>query len=266
MIQPKLAMCNHIDDPQELRRMALAHGFDGVDWTLTLDDLSPNGRDDGRLQSKVSLLEPLEVRFHCAYPGVDLGDEDPAKSHEAMQIFRRSCRLVSRLGGRFMTVHLGLGRDTTNGLSWQRTNRALAELVSYGKHLGVCVCLENLAFGWSSRPELFEKLIRSSGAGITLDIGHGRVSPSVQSQRFDFEDFITPHQDRVYNAHIYHEETEAGHIPPECLEDLSDRLRLLSHLPCDWWVLELRNSPDLIQTLAVVRQYLSGEAGDRSRD
>jgi hypothetical protein len=89
-----------------------------------------------------------------------------------------------------------------------------------------------------------------------LDIGHARVSPSVESQHYAVEDFVSPHHDRVFNAHVYHEERDNRHTPPEKLEDVVDRLHLLNSLPCDWWVLELREEQVLHSTLEVVQQFL----------
>jgi len=162
-----------------------------------------------------------------------------------------------------MTVHVGLGRDSSDGLSWERSVRALADLGSFAERLGLCVCLENLASGWSSRPELFEKLVRKSNAGVTLDIGHATVSPSVQSHQYAFEDFVLPHYDRVFNAHVYHEEMEGEHTAPKKLEDVWDRLHLLSYLPCDWWALELREENGLFSTLKVVRDFLNAMPDER---
>jgi len=263
MSQPKLAMCNFIPDVDELKKMALAHGFCGVDWTFKPKDLPTNSLDESRLLKRISRLHPLEVRYHCALKGIDLGDADMAKADAAMEIYRRICRMASRLDGRFITVHLGLGGRPSDELSWERSVEALSELVEYADGLGICICLENLASGWSSRPELFEKLIRKSKAAVTLDIGHARVSPSVQSRHYDFEDFVSPHHERVFNAHIYHEEWENGHVPPEELDDVKDRLCLLSTLPCDWWVLELREKAALLSTLRVVRQFMDTFPEDR---
>ena len=112
---------------------------------------------------------------------------------------------------------------------------------------------------------MFEKLIRKTGAFATLDIGHARVSPSVTSRHHLLEDFLAPHPDRILNAHVYHEETTQGHMPPRYLEDIADRLRLLTTLPlCRWWVLELREEESLLHTMNVVRQFLaiSSEAED----
>lgn len=259
MSEPRLAMCNFIPEVESLRRMALDCGFDGIDWTLTLEDLPDGGSEEYRLRKTLSRLRPLEVRYHCAFNGVDLGQADPHQAAHAASVFRKACRLVSSLEGRFMTIHLGLGRDSYDDMVWDQSINALGELVCYAAGLGVRVCLENLASGWSSRPELFEKLIRLSGAGVTLDIGHARMSPSIQSEYYTFEDFLAPHRDSIVSAHVYHEEIDDGHVPPSSLEDVRERLELLRSAGCDWWVLELREEEALRKTLAVVRDFLSGE-------
>jgi sugar phosphate isomerase/epimerase len=263
MSEPKLAICNFIPDVDVLKKTAMSHGFSGVDWTFKPEDLPAGSLDESRLLKKISRLHPLEVRYHCAFKGIDFGDADEVRAGAAMEAYRNVCRMVSRLDGRFMTVHLGLGPRPAGELSWERSVEALAELVEYAERLGVCVCLENLASGWSSRPELFEKLIRKSGAGVTLDIGHARVSPSVETRHYDFDDFVSPHRERIFNAHIYHEERENGHLPPEAVDDVMDRLWLLSCLPCDWWVLELREEAALLSTLRVVREFMDAVRRDK---
>ncbi len=257
---PTIAICNFIRDTAALRRTAAEHGFSGVDWTFKLEDLPRNKVEESRLMSDISKLDGLEVRYHCAFNGVDVGDEDDRKADAAREVFEKVCRIVSRVEGRFMTVHLGLGRKSPEGLSWERTIGTLADLVSYAEGIGVRLCLENLASGWSSRPQLFEKLIRKTGAGITLDIGHARVCQSVQCREFDLEDFVLPHHDRVFNAHIYHEEVDGRHVAPMCLDDIRGRLDLLSSLGCNWWVLELREKAPLLATFKVVRKYLESRA------
>jgi len=253
---PTVAVCNFIPDTEALRKLAVLHGFSGVDWTFRIEDLPRNQSEESRLLKNISLLNGLEIRYHCAFKGVDLGDEDDLNADVAMQVFQKVCRIVHGLEGKFMTVHLGLGRQSPEGLSWERTISSLSELVSYAKGLGVRLCLENLASGWSSRPQLFEKLIRRTGAGITLDIGHARVCQSVRSWMYELEDFVSPHPDRVFNAHIYHEEVNDRHVAPESLDDIRTRLDLLASVSCDWWVLELREDAPLLATLRAVREYL----------
>ena len=257
----KLACCNFIPDPAALRGFALEHRFDGVEWTFTLDTLPAGPAEEASLLKTISTLHPLEVRYHCAFVKTDLGHGDEEEARKALTVFRKVCRVVSKLGGRHVTIHVGLGQESTDILSWERTVESLAALTQFAGNLGVRVCLENLGWGWTSRPQLYEKLIRRSGAWATLDIGHARVSPFITSHHFDLHDFVTPQADRFLGAHIYHEEREDSHIPPAGAADIEERLRLLQGMPlCDWWVLEIREEAPLLETLAAVRAFLDGEA------
>lgn len=212
------------------------------------------------LVKAISSLHPLEVRYHGFFTHTDLGDLNVEKAKDATRLFHYLCRLVSRLGGSWITVHVGLGRNSSSGLSWQRTIDGLADLTHLAGDLGLCLCVENLARGWTSRPDLFEKILRKTGCWATLDIGHARGSAAVRSRSNRVEDFVLPHPERFLNAHVYHEETMDGHLPPATLTDIEDRLRLLRRLPfCDWWVLELREEKALLQTLNMAREFLSSE-------
>jgi sugar phosphate isomerase/epimerase len=256
--RPRIACCNFIDNINQLRAFALDHGFDGVDWTLMNSDFPLQPTDETELIRAVQSLHPLKVRFHCAFAQTDLGDEDPDQAAAALRTLQAVCRLLAKLNGRYMTIHIGLGRDSTVDLCWERTLAALSDLVQFAGKFWLRLCLENLAWGWTSRPELYEKLLRKSGAWATLDIGHAQVCPSVASKQFTIEDFVQPQPERICNAHIYDVETPAGHVPPKFLEDIRHRLDLLGSLPlCDWWVLELREEPALNQTLKIIREYFS---------
>lgn len=258
---PRIACCNFIPQVKELQTFARQHGFEGVDWSLTPENLPGSLREETELVRAIRKLHPLEVRYHGTFPQTDLGDADPEAAQRAMAVFRRICLLVAKLDGRVLTIHVGLGRNSTLGLSWKTTLAGLGDLVRFAGNLGVRLCLENLAWGWTSRPELYEKLIRKSGVWGTFDIGHARVSPSIKSHHFQLEDFLSPHPDRFLNAHIYHKENESGHLAPREPKDLEDRLRLLQTLPsCDWWVLELREEQALLQTLRVVKDFLASPA------
>jgi len=258
---PKIACCNFIPNAGRLKAFARENGFDGVDWTFMLKDLPQTLSDEVALLKSISILDPLEVRYHCAFQEIDLGDVDEGKAKTAEVLFRNVCRLVSKLEGHFLTIHIGLGRNTTNSLSWNRTVDKLTELVYFANNLGICLCLENLGWGWTSRPQLFEKLIRKSGSLVTIDIGHAHISPSVLSLAYEVEGFVTPHQDRIVNAHIYHREEGDEHLPPETVSDLYDRFCLLRQVSsCDWWVLALREKREVLKTLNVVQEFLTAES------
>jgi sugar phosphate isomerase/epimerase len=256
-VRPKLAMTNFITDLQRLRRFAIAHGFDGIDWSFDLEHL-PNGpAADSRWVRLLSALEPLELRFHCPFMRVDIGHEDPGKGERAVGIFQRIIQLVSKAGGKYLTLHIGLGRDTTKILSWSDTIDNLRHMVRYGAERGVVVCLENLAWGWTSKPNLFEKLVRRTGAGVTFDIGHAHACEAVRSQQYAAEDFVSPHPDRTYNAHVYHTEISGvGHLPPENPGQLQDRLEVLQRIGCCWWTLEVKDVEGLLKTKSVVETFL----------
>jgi len=262
-VKPKLVMCNFFQETEKLGRFAHEYGFSGIDFSFNLKQLPKTPAQESRWVKDISALGPLEVRYHCPFERMDLGHDDPRKAKAAEALFNRIIRLISKVGGKYMTIHIGLGHDSTEPLSWNTTINNLRRLVNYGRVLSVRVCLENLAWGWTSKPNLFEKLIRRSGADVTLDIGHAYVCESVQSQQYAIEDFVTPHADRVFNAHIYHTEISGqGHVPPKKMEDIEERLFLLQDIGCEWWVIEIKEVEELLKTKKIVDEYLIQNAQD----
>ena len=261
-MKPKLAVTNIFNEHNKLKGFALEHGFQGIDWSFDLDNLPGTPLDESRWVKEQVVLAPFEVRYHCPFYKIDLGHDDPGRAKQADAIFRNIIRLVSKAGGRYLSLHIGLGRDSTEPLSWEATITNLRRLVQFGAKHRVKICLENLAWGWTSRPNLFEKLIRRSGAGVTFDIGHAQVCESVRTQQFAVEDFLTPHADRVFNAHIYNKEVSGiGHIPPEHLKEIKDRLDLLHNVGCEWWVIEIKEPAGLLQTKKIIDEYLTNSNG-----
>jgi len=251
-------MCNIFSEADKVRDFALAHEFSGIDWSFDLELLPDTPFQESRWAKEQAMLAPLQVRYHCPFYQIDLGHDDPVLAKKAEAVFRRIIRLVSKVGGRYLSIHIGLGLDSTEPLSWETTLNNLRRLVQFGAGHRVTVCLENLASGWTSKPNLFEKLIRLSGAGVTLDIGHAHVCESVRSQQYAVEDFVTPHADRVFNAHIYHTEVPGqGHIPPENGEEIADRLALLQEIGCEWWVVEIKEPEGLLKTRGIIEACLT---------
>ena len=254
---PKIAMCNIYNDIYKLKDFALKHNFDGIDWSFEMDTLPSTPFEESKWIEEIEILSPLEVRYHCPFHKIDIGHNDPEKAKFAVSIFKKIIRLISVTGGRYLSIHVGLGRDSTIPLSWDTTIENLKNLIQYGSKHNVKVCLENLAWGWTSKPNLFEKLIRMSSAWVTLDIGHAAVCDSVTSQHYDVADFITPHEDRLVTAHLYDEEVAGiGHLPPEDLSDIQARLDLLLKTDCNWWVIEIREEEGLLKTKEMIDEYL----------
>lgn len=254
---PTVAMCNIFSDTSQLKDFAAAHGFSGIDWSFDMETLPNTPAEESRWVEGVLRIAPMEVRFHCPFSRMDLGHDDPEQAKVAGDLLRRAIRMVSKVEGRYLSIHIGLGRDSTEPLSWDLTVDNLRRLVQYGANYRVKVCLENLAWGWTSKPNLFEKLIRKSGAGLTFDFGHALASESVRTQLFNVEDFLLPHPDRVFNAHIYDIEKDGlGHIVPDRLEQIEDRLNMLQETGCKWWVIEIREADGLLKTKALIDVYL----------
>lgn len=258
---PKLACPNLYSDIRKLKSFAVDYGFHGIDWTLRPEDLPKNRFEEARFVNTISKLAPLEVRFHLFFVDNELGDADVEKAKSAKHTYLDALDLISMLSGRFATVHVGLGRESMEGVSWEGTVAGLTEVVAKAREFGIRVSLENLVRGWTGRPNLYEKLIRKTNCWGTLDIGHAQVCPSITTKVYDVEDFALPHPQRIVSAHIYHEETADGHMPPDDHSDLIHRLRLLQGLPlCDWWVLELRDEKSLVQTLHCIKEFLQGRS------
>ena len=255
---PKLAVCDFFSDVERLRSFALGHGFSGIDWSFEMESIPRTPSEESRWVRELLTLSPLEVRYHCPFYQIDIGHSDTSEARVAELLFQRIIRLVSRAGGRYLSIHIGLGRNSTEPLSWDTTIDNLRRLVQYGAERHISICLENLAWGWTSKPNIFEKLIRRSGAGVTFDIGHAEACESVQSQQYEIQDFVTPHPERVRNAHLYHTEISGvGHIPPNTLTDIEDRLTLLEKIGCEWWALEIKDIEGLLKTKEIVDEYLA---------
>lgn len=256
-MKPKLIMRNLSSDLDKLQRFAVDNGFAGIDWSFEMAALPTTPAEETKWVRSLATLDPLEIRYHCPFKQVDLGHEDPAQVKAAVRLFRRIIRLISKADGKYLTLHVGLGHDTTRILSWNTTIDNLRRLVQFGADYGIKVCLENLAWGWTSKPNLFEKLIRKTSAGVTFDIGHAYACEAVHSQYYAAEDFITPHLDRVFNAHIYHTEIAGvGHMPPDRIADIEQRLKTLQTTECRWWVIELTEANGLLQTKKLIDAYL----------
>lgn len=253
-VNPLLALCNIFgQDAEMLANFAYKNGFQGIDWSL---DLNIPQEDFLR---KMVQLKDFEVRFHCRFQffhKIDLAHADQ-RSEQAMNIFMQIIRLVSAAGGKHITLHMGLDQNSDKELDWQKGIENLSRLVSFGSEHGIVISLENLATGWTSDPKLFETLIKETGAGVTFDIGHAHAYRKNQPGKDLYKQYILPHRERVFNAHIYHTEIlQFGHVAPKSLEQIVDRLELLQlATSCGWWVIELTNPEEILNTRDFLSNY-----------
>jgi sugar phosphate isomerase/epimerase len=252
-MNPRIAICNIFDqDVDRLLDFALLNGFEGIDWTIA------KGQSEKVFVSQMERLRSLEVRFHCAFPGIDFAYAD-SRSDSSMEVLTQTIERIALVEGRHVTVHTGFGHVSAGELDLKKAKRNLTILVERGLHCGVCVSLENLSSHWTREPELFTELITHSGAGVTLDIGHVHAGNSPDRVGTVCERYILPHRNKIMNAHIYHTELEGlGHVAPSQLEDILDRLELLRRAEsCDWWVIELKNTRDILHTKTLLTRYIN---------
>jgi sugar phosphate isomerase/epimerase len=251
-MQPQIAMCNIFDqDAERLVSFANENGFSAIDWSL--DPSLPESEFLSLMQS----LAGFQVRYHCRFHGVDVAYADQ-RGDDSLALLMRTVDQVARAGGQHMTVHSGLGNPSGEGIEMARAIDNLAVLVAHGRRNGVAVALENLTTPLTNDPLLFQRIVRESGAYVTIDIGHAHAIRNIHPQDDIFGDYVLPHRDRLLNAHIYHTELEGyGHVPPESLSDISSRLDLLGLAEsCDWWVIELMNPSEVLRTRDLLRCYL----------
>ena len=65
MDPPTLAMCNFIPETDLLAEFAHEHGFAGVEWSFTPENLPENQAGFKALEREMAPLAPLEVRYHA---------------------------------------------------------------------------------------------------------------------------------------------------------------------------------------------------------
>jgi sugar phosphate isomerase/epimerase len=251
--QPQIAMCNIFDqDAEKLAQFASRNGFSGIDWSI--DPSLP----EREFISRMKLLDGFQLRYHCRFHGVDVAYAD-RRGDDALELLMRTVDLVAHAGGRHMTVHTGLGNPSGEGIDLARAINNLSVLVAHGNRNGIAVALENLTTPLTNDPLLFRRIVAESGAFVTIDIGHAHAIRNLHPRMNNIcSEYILPHRERVLNAHIYYTELEGyGHIPPECLSDISSRLDLLDMAEsCDWWVIELMGPEELLRTRDLLRSYI----------
>lgn len=239
-------------DAATVAHFAKNSGFGGVDWSLGLN------LSEGEFLEEMAKLRGFEVRYHCFWPRIDIAYADQ-RADQAMHLYKQVVRLVSKANGRYITIHIGLGQSSSEELDWEKAIMNLSNLVRFGREREVTMCLENITGTWTSDPKKFRILIESTGAGVTLDIGHVYACRKDKPIEDFFESYVLPNKDLILNAHIYHTEIAGkGHVAPQSLDQIFDRLRLLRSVTnCDWWVIELPKAEDILKTRDLLIRFLS---------
>jgi len=108
-MKPKVVMCNIFPKVHQVREIAIENGFTGIDWSFDLEQLPETPLEESNWAREQAILSPFEVRYHCPFYQIDLGHDDPSLAAKAEAVFHRIIRLVSKVRGRYLSIHIGLG-------------------------------------------------------------------------------------------------------------------------------------------------------------
>lgn len=244
---PTLALAVKAQDLPQHFRWAIANSF-ALEYTP----------DPTRLELMANHLEPaikagVPIRFHGRYFGHEIGHPDLRISDSAMQVHLATLETMHRKSEPVVTFHLGLCHrepfDPDKGV------KNLALLVDAARKWNITVCLENLRRGPASHPENIAAWAEASGASITLDIGHARSCKRVQSGELLVTDFIDRFAERLYEVHIYGQESDR-HYPINNMASFEPIVDRLLETSCRWWTIELEDPLEALSTRELILSYL----------
>jgi sugar phosphate isomerase/epimerase len=233
----------------------VAHGF-ALEYSLTSS--SPN-----RLPPEVeaAIQAGLPTRFHAFFPDYEFAHQNPTIASEALDVHRTALETIHGHGEPLMTVHVGL--DPVTPISPDRAMTNLTHLVQTGRQLGITVCLENLRRGPTSDPTTVLEWATTSGAMVTLDVGHAISCRHVRLGAYRAADFPRILSPRLRHVHIYERETDR-HYPPQDMTLLGPMVDRLLETPADWWTIELDDPAEILQTRRLLLNHLgTGPSTDR---
>lgn len=258
--RPKLVMSSRQDSDKDSDvEFAINNRFDGVDWSFALNRMPFNTASRTRLISQIRKLEGhlVEVRFHAPFRHAEIGCRDLRISQWAMELYIKTLELIAEVGGRFLTLHIGLGDISDKDICLQKVLENLNVLKAFGLNRGVTITLENLLYGPTSIPEQWMEILGEVDIPATFDLGHARGCEAVVKGLWTPIEIIYQVKSRLIHVHIYKEENGGGHVPPETIEDLGvELLDALIESPCRWWVIELKEKSAALRTKEMLKTYM----------
>jgi sugar phosphate isomerase/epimerase len=261
-IIPKITLSSRYSrSADELIHFALTHGLEGIEYTIQVET-------NEQLQTEYHIMQALaasglEIRYHLQFKEIELSHCDVIHAERSAKYLKDCIDLISFLEGRYAIVHLCLGyRNALHKLRYDHALKYLEEVVSYGNKKNVRVCLENLTFGFTCTPSRFLELLKTTGAAATVDIGHAAASPVVKDGIVTAEEFITTVSQYIQSAHVYDVEVtdkETNHVyhaAPGDKSVMTSRLNALLQSNCNWWLIELGDADEILQTASFARAVI----------
>lgn len=207
----------------------------------------------------------LEIRYHMPFQRVELAHRNEDHARSSLQYFKDCFDFIYEVGGKYVVTHLCLGyRFALDKMKYENAVDFLKQAVEYAAEKGITVCLENLTYGFVNTPDAFLKFLSETGACATLDIGHVAASPIVTSGKLSSSDYIARMLPHIRSAHIYdiekiNEKTKrAFHVAPLSKDSILSRLRmLLKSENCNWWLIELGSSDEILRTTSFIHEIVN---------
>jgi len=261
-------LCSHRQPRGPKLQLAVSaawrHGAERLDWIAANGLACAFTPNPDRLDLIARQLIPyidrgMAVRHHGFFPGKEIGHSRARFSEDAMHLHFKAMDALRGVGEQVMTVHVGL--DPNLPLAFHRVVQNLTRLVEYGKMLGVRVSLENLRQGPTANPRILHDWAQSSGAGITLDIGHALSSECVRRKDISVEKIIDLSAERLMEVHLYESETDR-HWAPRTMDILGPIVDKLVTTACRWWTIELEDTRDICRTRQLLADHFET---DRTR-
>lgn len=260
IIRPKLVMASNLKANKDIDvDFAIKNGFDGVDWSFSLDRMPFDNESKTHFISQVRKLEGhhVEVRFHAPFHNAEIGYHDDGVSQWAMELYLETLEIIFKAGGQFLTLHIGLGNIEDEKICLVKVLKNLQALKDFGIARGVTISLENLMYGPTSFPEEWIEILEEVDIPATFDFGHAKGCAPVLKGLWTPLEMLYQVKERLIHAHIYKEENGDGHVPPDTIDDMGeDLLDVMIDTSCKWWVIELPEKKALLHTKELLKTYI----------
>jgi sugar phosphate isomerase/epimerase len=245
----------------DLISFAMLHNFDGIEYTIQAETSQELKNDIANMEALVA--SGFEIRYHLQFRKVELAHRNKEHAENSLNHIKECIDVIQVLGGKHIIVHLCLGsRFALHDMKYEHAVKYLAKVADYATARDITACLENIPYGFTNTPSGFMNLIKNTGVSATLDIGHVAASPVVLDGTITDTAFISEAAPYILSAHVYNierfdEEMKKGfHIAPTNKEDMKLRLEALGQSNCSWYLIELGDQAEILQTAAYAREVL----------
>lgn len=263
MKHPKIALSTRYSrSPEELLAFVRTHGLDGIEHTIWAEDHVALEKEKPVMRELAA--SDVEIRYHFQLRRVELAHRDRQFAVASASYLKHCLDFLHEIGGKAVITHLCLGyRREPEKMSLEHAVAFLTDLVAHARGLGIEVCLENLTYGLVNTPGAFRYILEQTGASATIDIGHAAASPCVLDGEITAPDYIRTVAPWLRSAHIYDIELPdpmSGkflHHAPKDRNCLEERIRTLAETPCEWWLVELGDTEEILRTVRFLKEILA---------